>query len=83
MLPITLSEQQVDALFQRHANDERYELTVDLENCTISDGKGFVASFEVEPFRRHCLLHGLDDIGMTLEHETKITAFEESHPVLK
>ena len=83
VLPITLSEQQVDALFQRHANDERYELTVDLENCTISDGKGFVASFEVEPFRRHCLLHGLDDIGMTLEHETKITAFEESHPVLK
>ncbi|MFN7627219.1 MAG: 3-isopropylmalate dehydratase small subunit, partial [Pirellula sp.] len=69
--------------FQRHANGARYQLSVDLETCTISDGAGFTASFEVEPFRRHCLLHGLDDIGMTLEHEAKITAFEESHPVLK
>jgi len=81
-LPIQLSEQQVEDLFQRAAASPEYQLTVDLESCTVSDSNGFHATFSIEPFRRHCLLHGLDDIGLTLENEAKITEFEESHPTL-
>ncbi|MEO7505974.1 MAG: 3-isopropylmalate dehydratase small subunit, partial [Pyrinomonadaceae bacterium] len=55
-----------------------YELTVDLDRQTVTDGDGFTATFEIDPFRRHCLLNGLDDIGLTLQHEAKITAYEQS-----
>ncbi len=81
MLPIRLSEAQVDDLFQRVAKHQPYELTADLETCTLSDAHGFSTSFEVEPFRRHCLLNGLDDIGLTLEHEAKIAAYETAHAI--
>ena len=81
MLPIRLSEEQVEELFQREVKHRPYELSADLQSCTLSDAHGFTAKFEVEPFRRHCLLNGLDDIGLTLEHEEKITAYEESHAV--
>jgi 3-isopropylmalate/(R)-2-methylmalate dehydratase small subunit len=76
MLPIHLSEEQVDELFQRAAQHQPYELTADLESCTLSDNHGFSTTFDVEPFRRQCLLEGLDDIGLTLEHEEKIAAYE-------
>ncbi len=83
MLPIVLSEDQVEELFQRaaeHAGDEGgYRLTADLVEQKLTDSHGFEASFEVDPFRRHCLMNGLDDIGLTLEHEAKISAFEEQH----
>lgn len=82
VLPIALPEQLVEDLFARHASTEHYQLTVDLEQKRVYDDQGFSASFEVEPFRRHCLLHGLDDIGLTLEHEPKITAYELAHPAL-
>jgi 3-isopropylmalate/(R)-2-methylmalate dehydratase small subunit len=82
VLPIALSEQQVEELFARQAASDKYLLTVDLEQQQIYDDSGFNASFQVEPFRRHCLLHGLDDIGLTLEHESKITAYELAHPAL-
>ena len=75
-LPIAMSEDQVEQLFQLYAKNSHFELHVDLEAMTVSDGKNFYASFEVEPFRRHCLLYGLDDIALTLEHVDKITAFE-------
>jgi 3-isopropylmalate/(R)-2-methylmalate dehydratase small subunit len=78
MLPIQLSEQHLDELFSRVAKYTLYELTADLESCTLSDAHGFSAKFEVEPFRRHCLLNGLDDIGLTLEHIEKIDAHEAS-----
>lgn len=81
-LPIQLSEEQVEELFQRAASCDSYQLKVDLESCSVTDSTGFHATFTVEPFRRHCLLHGLDDIGLTLENEAKITEFEQSHPVL-
>ncbi len=81
MLPIVLSEQQVDELFGRAATHPRYELTADLETCTLSDAHGLELTFDVEPFRRQCLLHGLDDIGLTLEHEDKIAAYERAHGV--
>ncbi|MBX3424482.1 MAG: 3-isopropylmalate dehydratase small subunit [Pirellulales bacterium] len=79
MLPIKLSEAQVEDLFQRAARHAPYKLTADLESCTLSDEHGFSAAFEVEPFRRHCLLNGLDDIGLTLQLEDKITAYEAAH----
>jgi 3-isopropylmalate/(R)-2-methylmalate dehydratase small subunit len=81
MLPIRLSEEQIDDLFKRAAKHKGYELTADLNSCTLSDAHGFSAKFEVEPFRRHCLLNGLDDIGLTLEHEAKITAYEKAHAI--
>jgi 3-isopropylmalate/(R)-2-methylmalate dehydratase small subunit len=79
MLPIRLSEEQVEELFQRAAQYESYALTADLENEMLSDAHGFEAKIEVAPFRRHCLLNGLDDIGLTLEHEDKISAYEAAH----
>ncbi|NOZ40411.1 MAG: 3-isopropylmalate dehydratase small subunit [Planctomycetes bacterium] len=79
ILPIQLSEEQVDELFQRAAQHPGYELTADLDACTLSDAHGFSTSIEVQPFRRHCLLNGLDDIGLTLEHEDKISAYEAAH----
>lgn len=76
MLPIKLSEDQVEELFQRATSHEGYELKADLESQTLSDEHGFSTKFEVEPSRRHNLLNGLDDIAMTLEHVDKIEAYE-------
>jgi 3-isopropylmalate/(R)-2-methylmalate dehydratase small subunit len=78
LLPVRLDEATVDELFQRAAR-EGYRLTVDLETCTISDDAGLNVAFEVEPSRRHSLLNGLDDIGLTLAHEDKIAAYEAAH----
>jgi 3-isopropylmalate/(R)-2-methylmalate dehydratase small subunit len=80
MLPIRLSDAQVDDLFRR-ASQPGYRLTVDLESCTISDDSGLKIPFDVEAHRRHCLLNGLDDIGLTLAHEDKIAAYERTHGV--
>ncbi len=82
-LPIQLSELQIEELFKRHAAHSQFTLTVDLEQSVVTDGHGFVAPFIVEPFRKHCLLHGLDDISLTLENADKITEYEASHPALK
>jgi 3-isopropylmalate/(R)-2-methylmalate dehydratase small subunit len=76
LLPIVLSEEQVDELFRRASPPLPYQLTVDLENCTISDDQGLSLSFEIDPSRRHNLRHGLDDIALTLRHEDKIKAYE-------
>jgi 3-isopropylmalate/(R)-2-methylmalate dehydratase small subunit len=81
LLPITLPDEQVDELFRRTYAHEGYRLTVDLEQQTIADEQGLVLTFEIDPFRKYCLLNGLDDIGLTLQHEDKIRAFEEKHPV--
>jgi 3-isopropylmalate/(R)-2-methylmalate dehydratase small subunit len=75
VLPIRLSEEAVDDLFQR-ASQPGYQVTIDLNNCTITDGAGLSPSFEVEEARRFKLLRGLDDIALTLEHEAKIAAYE-------
>ena len=81
MLPIQLSEEQIEALFQRTKARDGYQLTVDLEQQTISDNDGLSIKFEVDPFRRECLLNGLDDIGLTLQHEEKISAYEARRAV--
>jgi 3-isopropylmalate/(R)-2-methylmalate dehydratase small subunit len=78
MLPVRLDEAQVEDLFQRAARHAGYRLTVDLNQCTIRDDHGLSISFEIDPFRRHCLLNGLDDIGLTLEQADKIAAFEQA-----
>lgn len=79
MLPIRLEEAVVDDLFRRAAKHVGYELEVDLESCTLSDDHGLRLSFEVDPFRRHCLMNGLDDIALTLEHADQIAAYEARH----
>ena len=78
MLPIRLDAAVIDDLFARAAQHEAYRLDVDLEKCTITDEHGLLLDFEVDSFRRHCLLNGLDDIGLTLKHEEDISVFEAS-----
>ena len=78
MLPIRLPDEQVEDLFQRARQHASYELSTDLESYTLTDAHGLSLTFEVDPFRRHCLLNGLDDIALTLEFEDRITAFEAS-----
>jgi 3-isopropylmalate/(R)-2-methylmalate dehydratase small subunit len=75
VLPVRLSEEQVEDLFRRAATPG-YKLTVDLAACRVSDEQGLELSFQVEPARRHNLLHGLDDIALTLQHEDKIADYE-------
>ncbi|ULO09378.1 3-isopropylmalate dehydratase small subunit [Paenibacillus sp. 19GGS1-52] len=77
ILPIKLSEEQVDELFKRTAEHEGYKLSVDLENNTLSDEYGLSITFELDEHRRQFLLQGLDDIGLTLQHADEITAYEE------
>jgi len=79
MLPLRLTEEQVEDLFQRIKKYPGYKLTVDLQAGTIRDEHGLDLRFEVDSFRRHCLLNGLDDIGLTLEHVDKIAAYEAAH----
>ncbi|MBO9599309.1 MAG: 3-isopropylmalate dehydratase small subunit [Cohnella sp.] len=76
ILPIKLSEEQVDDLFKRTEANEGYKLNVDLENKVITDDKGLSIAFDLDEHRRQFLLQGLDDIGLTLKHEAAISAYE-------
>ena len=78
ILPVTLTNEQMDELFTRTEKNESYRLTVDLEKELVTDDRGLHYSFKIDPFRRDCLLKGLDDIGLTLQHEKDITAFEKN-----
>ena len=75
IVPVLLTESEVAELIQR-ALRGGYRATVDLETLEVRGEDGFAASFTLDPFRRHCLMNGLDDIGLTLEHEADITRFE-------
>jgi 3-isopropylmalate/(R)-2-methylmalate dehydratase small subunit len=81
MLPIPLDEATIDDLFARAAAHKGYTLTVDLETCTITDDYDLSLYFEVDAFRQHCLLNGLDDIGLTLQHADRIDAYEKAHGI--
>jgi 3-isopropylmalate/(R)-2-methylmalate dehydratase small subunit len=79
-LTVQLNESEVAELLRRAREVAGYELTIDLEQCEVSDGQGFRAKFPIDEFVRHCLLNGLDDIGLTLQHEQEIAAYEARHP---
>jgi 3-isopropylmalate/(R)-2-methylmalate dehydratase small subunit len=74
-----LSEPEVETLLQNAQKIPGYQLTVSLEAQTVTDGRGFEAKFEMDPFRKFCLLEGLDDIGLTLRHAASLDAYETKH----
>jgi 3-isopropylmalate/(R)-2-methylmalate dehydratase small subunit len=79
-LTVRLKENEASELMRRSRDIKDYQLTIDLEQCEVRDQEGFAAKFPIEEFVRHCLLNGLDDIGLTLQHESEITAYEVLHP---
>ncbi len=77
ILPIKVSQEDLDKLFDDAERGSNATLTIDLESQTIKGPDGGTVTFDIDPFRKHCLLNGLDDIGLTMEKATKIDAYEE------
>jgi len=75
-LPIVLSATLVDQLFDELEQQQDYQLSIDLENQLVTNATGFEMRFEIDEFRKYCLLNGLDDIGLTMQHAEQIRAFE-------
>jgi 3-isopropylmalate/(R)-2-methylmalate dehydratase small subunit len=80
-LAVRLGEAEAAEIMRRAQELENYEVTIDLERCEVRDDHGLSAKFPIDEFVRHCLLNGLDDIGLTLEHESEIAAYEALNPV--
>ncbi len=80
LLPVILPEDTVDQIFKINEGETACELTVDLEKQLITDAKGFSVSFDIDPYRKECLIKGLDDIGITLQYEEKIAGYEKQFP---
>ncbi|WP_260706142.1 3-isopropylmalate dehydratase small subunit [Edaphobacter flagellatus] len=74
-----LSEGEVQTLLDRSTKNPDHTITINLEQQTVTDDQGFHATFEIDPFRKYCLLNGLDDIGLTLRHEKDLDSFESKH----
>lgn len=79
ILPVTLGEDEVHTLMSRALQSPEHRITVDLEAEKVTDSEGFSAGFQIDPFRRRCLLEGLDDIGLTLQHLDRILEYEKAH----
>jgi 3-isopropylmalate/(R)-2-methylmalate dehydratase small subunit len=79
-LAVCLSEDEAADLMQNAQEIDDYQVSIDLEKCEVRDEQGFRAKFSMDEFVRHCLLNGLDDIGLTLQHEREIAAYEAQHP---
>jgi 3-isopropylmalate/(R)-2-methylmalate dehydratase small subunit len=79
-LTVLLREDEVGELMRRAREVNGYQLAIDLEQCEVRDEQGFRAKFPIDDFVRHCLLNGLDDIGLTLQHEAEIASYETQHP---
>jgi 3-isopropylmalate/(R)-2-methylmalate dehydratase small subunit len=79
LLPVTLASDEVRHLLDRSLENPGYRATVDLETCRVVGEDGFEAGFEIDPFRRQCLLEGTDDIDLTLKHQERIRSYEEAH----
>jgi len=77
LLPVVLSNEEIDQLFIACAQDQKFSLFIDLEQQIVTADNGFKASFEIDPFRKHCMLNGLDEISITLQHEKEIHTYEE------
>jgi 3-isopropylmalate/(R)-2-methylmalate dehydratase small subunit len=78
-LTVRLSEAEATELMRRARQQNDYQLTIDLEQCEVRDDQGFRAKFPIDEFVRHCLLNGLDDIGLTLQYEGEIATYEALH----
>jgi 3-isopropylmalate/(R)-2-methylmalate dehydratase small subunit len=76
---VRLTDAEVETLIQRSTANPQHQITINLEAQTVTDTEGFHAHFDIDPFRKHCLLNGLDDIGLTLLHEDKLNAYESQH----
>jgi len=81
VLAVVLREQEVAELFRRAREIPQYQVKVDLGQLRVTDESGFSAAFTIDDFTRHCLLEGLDDIGLTLQHEREMAAYEARHPL--
>ena len=79
LLPIALGSEQVDQLFNELEGHEAYQLSIDLESQVIRNANGIEMAFEIDEFRKYCLLNGLDDIGLTMQHAETIKAFEQQY----
>jgi 3-isopropylmalate/(R)-2-methylmalate dehydratase small subunit len=79
VLTVVLSEDEAGEIARRAGELPCYEITIDLEQRKVHDSHGFSAAFQIDEFTRHCLLEGLDDIGLTLQHESDISAYEARH----
>jgi 3-isopropylmalate/(R)-2-methylmalate dehydratase small subunit len=74
-----LTEEEVQTLLARSTANPNHKITINLEAQTVTDDEGFTAHFDIDPFRKHCLLNGLDDIGLTLLHADELTRYEAKH----
>jgi 3-isopropylmalate/(R)-2-methylmalate dehydratase small subunit len=79
MVLVRLPESDVETLMRRSEKNPAHKTTINLEAQTITDDEGFSAKFEIDPFRKYCLLNGLDDIGLTLRHESALDSYESKH----
>jgi 3-isopropylmalate/(R)-2-methylmalate dehydratase small subunit len=79
MVLVRLPEADVELLTHRSATNPAHKITINLEAQTITDDQGFSGTFEIDPFRKYCLLNGLDDIGLTLRHESELDTYESKH----
>ena len=81
LLTVCLTEELVAEIMRGAKENDNYRLAIDLEKLRVDDGQGFSAAFAMDEFSRHCLLNGLDDIGLTLQHEGAIAEYERNHPL--
>jgi 3-isopropylmalate/(R)-2-methylmalate dehydratase small subunit len=81
LLTVRLNDSEIAEIMRRSKEIEGYQLTVDLETLRVEDSEGWSATFAMDEFSRNCLLKGLDDIGLTLQHEAQIKSYEANHPV--
>src|SRR5208283_1836019 len=79
MVLVRLPESDVELLTARSTANPAHRITINLEAQTVTDELGFSATFDIDPFRKYCLLNGLDDIGLTLRHESALDAYESTH----
>jgi 3-isopropylmalate/(R)-2-methylmalate dehydratase small subunit len=79
MILVRLTDDEVKTLMERSTANPDHKITINLEKQTVIDELGFNAHFDIDPFRKYCLLNGLDDIGLTLRHEKELDSFEKKH----
>jgi 3-isopropylmalate/(R)-2-methylmalate dehydratase small subunit len=79
MILVRLTDEEVKTLLERSTANPQHKITINLEKQTVTDELGFNAHFDIDPFRKYCLLNGLDDIGLTLRHEKELDSFEKKH----